>query len=70
MLALVKPYTPTAEDVALESRLRVCMSQYNNARTPAMKRRLWAKYRSLHEQRSPEYVRYLEASKGLLRGKN
>lgn len=67
-LALIKPYTPTAEDEALESRLRICMSQYNNARTPAMKRRLWAKYRSLHEQRSPEFVAWMEREKGLSRG--
>jgi hypothetical protein len=67
-LALIQPYTPTAEDMALESRLRVCMSQYNNARTPARKRVLWAKYRSLHNQRSPDYVRYLELAKGLYRG--
>lgn len=27
-LALIHPYTPTPEDMSLESRLRVCMSQY------------------------------------------
>lgn len=66
-LALVKPYQPTVEDEALESKLRVCLSRYNNARTPDQKRKLWAKYRNLHSQRSPEFVAYLETKSGLKR---
>jgi hypothetical protein len=64
----VKPYQPTPDDIRRELKMQDTLKRYDEARTPAMKRRHWGKYTSLHNQRGPDYIRYLELAKGLYRG--
>lgn len=68
-LALVKPYEPTPDDIRRELKMQDTLRRYDNARAPALKHRLWNKYRSLHNQRPAEYVAWLERKMGLNRGK-
>jgi hypothetical protein len=67
-LSLIKPYQPTPDDIRRELKMQSCLRRAYKARTPAMQRMYWNKYTSLHNQRGPEYVLYLEVKKGLYRG--
>jgi hypothetical protein len=68
VLTLVPGFQPTPDDIQRELKMQDTLKRYHEARTPVMKRRYWGKYTSLHSQRGPDYVRYLELAKGLYRG--
>ena len=62
---LVKPYQPTLDERNHESLMRALVARINEISDPAEKRRLWAEYTRLHEQRSPEMIAHLERERGL-----
>lgn len=59
----VAAYKPTPDDLQRELKMQDCLKRIQEARTPTMKRRYWNKYTSLHNQRGPDYVAFLDAAK-------
>jgi len=54
------PYRPTDTDLGLEQRLKDTLQRIDEAHRPETKSTLWLKYQSLHRQRSPGYVAWME----------
>lgn len=67
-LALVREFTPTAEDHQRENTMRDLLRLYDRTTDKPNRRILFDTYRKLHQQRGPKFVAWLEAQKGLSRG--
>lgn len=67
-LTAVPDWKPSNKDQWIEFQIANLITEFNNETDRDRRNELWARISELHEQRSIEYVAYLEQKKGLFRG--
>ena len=63
-LRVIPSYQPTREDIAREKRMTAILDGLKDL-TRAGKKKAWAEYRELHNQRPEGFVRHMEHMRGL-----